>query len=336
MLAIPLEIYGLVAEYVSRDDLINLSCVSLDFRIEFERLLYRTIQVQKYTPTTDRLLERISGTPRLSLSVRTFHIIFKDKIQSHTTRKLSSTLRAMKNLTELHFVGHNLQVHVLTRQCTFQLHGFKYLENAPRGSATKSLGNFLLLQPLIRHLSIPIYDNAVLLPSDMLPHLDTLDAPGFLATALDINRRPIQRLRWRSDQSYLKLHGAFSTILVLVINDYPNKVDFPAQFPNLRLLECQMRLKHVSSLALFHMKGWSFNTIQDKLASIVGLHYLHTLRDSGGLTVDFDTQEVDSIWQGLGDVMKSLYLVQVGTLQRHRGGQLESRQDAQPWYEWMV
>ena len=69
------------------------------------------------------------------------------------------------------------------------------------------------------------------------------------------------------------------------------------------------------------------------LTDLKDFRYLHTLRDRPPNAIHFHDE--DPKLDDPLDTMESLQLVQIGTLQKRRGGEVEPREDdSQPWYEW--
>lgn len=241
MSVFPTEIYGIIAEHVSsRRDLVNLISTSTTVHAGAECALYRTISHLRYRPASlDALLDRLSTTRRLSLSVRSLHLLFLEPISNSTQTKLAAVLRATNNLRDLRTNVCNLKHETFTRGCTFRLHRFecsnlsKFLEDT-----------FLPNQPLIKHLSIRTYDTIAPLPWGILPRLVTLECPAKLAVALNITRRPIKRLLWRSGEYLFNgpPYGPYPTLMVLILIDYPDEYNLWHNCPNLRLLECYIKL----------------------------------------------------------------------------------------------
>ena len=247
MVPLPLEIYGLIVEHTPRNnDRVNLSCVSSAIRIEAERLLYRKIHFSKHSCVLDALLERLANTPRLASSVQTLHLEFEGQASPCTEIKLAAALRALSSLVHLHITAHGVQIRKLTQGCTFKLRRFEYSDTVSRVSI--SLGDFLIQQPLIQHLTIKIFQSQNDLPPCILPNLETLECPAYLGKALGITSRPIQRLNWRSGRMYFTLppYGPYPTLLVLVIGTHPQGYNLADQCPNLRLLECHLKENLVS------------------------------------------------------------------------------------------
>jgi hypothetical protein len=244
---LPLEIYGLIVEHtLHNQDRVNLTCVSSAIRIEAERILYRTIRFSKHNCDLDALLERLASTPRLALAVQTLHLEFEGQASSCTEMKLAGALRALNCLVHLHITAHGVQIRKLTQGCAFKLRRFEYSDTISRVSI--SLGDFLIQQPLIQHLTIKIFQNQNDLAPDILPHLETLECPAYLGKALGITYRPIKRLNWRSGRMYFTLppYGPYPNLLVLVIGTHPQGYNLAAQCPNLRLLECHLKENLVS------------------------------------------------------------------------------------------
>ena len=186
MSTFPPEIYGIIAEHViSRRDLVNLISISTSVHAEVERVLYRAIHFTKYSPASfDALLDRLSTVSRLALFVQSLHLLFINRLPDSTQTKLAATLRATNNLRDLRTRIPGLERDTLTRGCKFQLYRFEGLNHT-----TAFLEAFLPCQPLIQHLSIPLYGTTHPLPLGILPHLVTLECPANLAVALDITHR---------------------------------------------------------------------------------------------------------------------------------------------------
>ena len=240
MTVFPVELYGLIADHVSsRGDLFNLACLSSAIRIEAESALYRSVPITGATRYIDPLLDIVSTTPRLSLSVQELDIQFNGRFPASIS-KLANTFRALNNLIDLRLYVADLVVHELTHGCSFKLRRFFYKSNST--IIPESLGDFLLRQPLIHVLSLPMYDDDNPLPMDALPNLDTLECSGYLTTALNTPNRPIRRLKWAPGIKFLRSHtpDPFFPLLLLVTSHSPIDGNIPTQCPNLKILECSL------------------------------------------------------------------------------------------------
>ena len=252
----PVELYGSIAEYAEKGDLVNLMLVSRTLFNEVGRILYRTVDLRidaEHYSVCKAALHSVYSDKKWADSVITLRINCSVSVQEYPDlcETIAAALRQTIHLRHLILsIGYGPPGLLgLIHGCTFQLHHLEYNNSLDR----RYLPTLAALQPLIRHLRIVIFHDKEPLPSSILTHLQGLDGPLNLAkTLLDAGPRPLVRLVWRSYSYELKIYAPFMELKVLKLSDGDFVKNFDLEItslvPNIQFLKVPFNFWQVSYL----------------------------------------------------------------------------------------
>ena len=237
MPSLPIEIHGRISDFVeSPHDLFHYLQTCRSAFGEIERRLYRRIHLKTYdSRISDGFIQGLLHSHQRCFLIREFVLSPDDCIPN-----LVSTLSVMANLTYLHIRVSDLGSarDLLSLKDSFKLKRFTWLDSPFIYFDIQPLTDFLVSQPSITQLYIPIYTPIRPMPLTTLPNLKIVHGPALLVRET-LPGRDVERLRWTSQQfpDYFISTHPYVALRVLKLNTYSKSFELPTMCPNLRYLE---------------------------------------------------------------------------------------------------